>query len=160
MRKFIVLIAVIVMFSACAGVSQKIVHTDDGRAYKMEEVYSIGLFTPTYQWKRTSSCDVEVTHIQTTKHGSGYDSKTVKNCSYIGGGDGFTNDTTSPIGPALLQAGGTVGQGALIRQGLNDSGDSINNVNQQGQLQGQAQGQLQGVKVQGGCRGNCGGGPR
>jgi len=147
-------------------VSQKIVHTDDGRAYKLEEVYSIGLFTPTYQWKRTSACEVETTHIQTTKHGTGYESKSVKNCAYIGGGDGFTHDTASPVGPMLLQAGGTVGAGALIGDGLKDSGNSntVNNVNQQGQaqgqLQGQIQGQKQGVNVSGGCRGNCGGGPR
>lgn len=162
MSRFIVLIGVILLFGACAGVSQKIVHTDDGRAYKLEEVYSIGLFTPTYQWKRTSACEVEVTHVKSNDFGTGYDHKTVKNCAYIGGGDGFTNDTTSPVGPMILQAGGTVGAGALIGDGLKDSGNSntVNNVNQQGQSQGQIQGQKQGVNVSGGCRGNCGGGPR
>jgi len=171
MKRFIVLILVAFMFSACAGVSQKIVHTEDGRAYKMEEVYSVGLFTPTYQWKRTSACEVEVTRINApNSFGDGYDSKSVKNCSVIGSNDGFTHDTTSPVGPMLLQAGGTVGAGALIGDGIRDSSDTFNNTNQQGQLQGQAQGQFQiqkqgqiqgqkqGVKVQGGCRGNCGGG--
>lgn len=155
-----------IMLQGCTGATNKVVKSDNGQAYSLEEVYSIGLFTPTWQFRKASACDIKITRIKTTNHGTGYDSETVENCRVIGVDDGFAADTTSPVGPMLLQAGGTVGAGALIGDGIRDSSDNINNTNQQGQLQGQAQGQLQGqiqgqkqgVKVQGGCRGNCGGG--
>lgn len=145
MRKTIFFITVLLVFQGCAGVTERIIYSDSGQAYKMEEVYSIGLFTPTYQYKRASACAVEEKLIKTTKHGSGYMSKSITNCQVLGlNNDGFTNDTTSPVGPALLQAGATVGTGALIKEGLeNQPQDNISNSNQQGQIQGQKQYQRQ-----------------
>ena len=146
MKKVLLAIIGFVLLQGCAGQSQKIIHADNGVAYKMEEVYSIGLFTPTYQWKRTSQCETVVTRVNKTKHGKGYDSKSVKNCLPIRG-LGYSVDTASPVGPALMQAGATVSAGALIKDGLEDSGDNISNTNQQKQGQN--------VKVKGGCQGNC-----
>lgn len=146
----LVLVLVVFALQACSGVQKKIVHAEDGTSYKLEEVYSIGLFVPTYQWKRTSQCTTVVTHINSTKHGTGYDSKSVKDCKLIGvGTDGFTADTASPMGPALLSVGATVGAGALIKEGLQDSsvsggdGVTVNNSN---------------VNSNSNCVGNCGGG--
>lgn len=155
MKKVLLAIIAFALLQGCSGVSKKIIHADNGVAYKLEEVYSIGLFTPTYQWKRTSICKTEKKLINKTKHGKGYETVSiVEPCKVIGRRDGFSSDVASPVGPALMQVGSTVGAGALIQDGLKDSGDNISNTNQQ--KQGQIQGQAQGVIVRGGgCRGNC-----
>jgi len=133
-KKIAVAIAPLMLISACQGAPKNIIYSDDNKkAYQMEEVYSIGLFTPTYQWKRTSVCDVVINHTNSTPHGSGYDSRSVENCKPIGNNDGFTNDTATPVAPMLFQAGGNVAQGALIGEGLKDSGNNnavSNNINQ------------------------------
>lgn len=142
MKKVLLAFIGIVVLQGCSGVSQKIIHADNGMAYKMEEVYSVGLFTPTYQWKRTSVCETEKKLINNTKHGAGYEKiSIIEPCRVLGRGDGFSSDVASPVGPALLQAGATVGAGALIQDGLKDSGDNISNTNQQRQ--------------RGSCHGSC-----
>jgi hypothetical protein len=163
------LILALALLQGCAGSDLRYIMADDKKsAYKMEEIYSIGLFTPTYQYKRVSRCAVsQVKHDSGNtgkdgKYGSWTEDKISSQCVALGKGDGFSNDVASPVGPMLLQAGATAGSGALIGDGIRDSSDTINNTNSQsqGQGQGQAQGQiqLQGQKSGGGCRGNCGGG--
>jgi hypothetical protein len=151
MNKVYMIVLISLLYIGCTGAPVNIVFNDDGKtAYKMEEVYSIGLLTPTYQWKRTSLCAVEVTHIQSNDFGSGYDSKSVKDCAVIGKDDGFTNDIASPIGPSVLGASGTIGAGSLIGSGLRDSGsNSVNNATSSTS-----------TVINQNCRGNCGGGRR
>lgn len=172
MKRFLPLLLISFLFTGCAGVSQKIIHAEDGKSYKMEEVYSVGLFTPTWQYKKASECETVVEHVQPSQYafGDGYDTKSVKNCKVIGAAsDGFTADTTGPIGPALINGVSSIATGAIIADGIRDSNDTINNTNaqqqgqaqtqfqkqKQGQIQGQAQGQV-GIVKGGGCRGNCG----
>ena len=136
------IIGLFVFIIGCTGAPIKHVFLDGNqKAYQIEEVYDIGIFTPTIQYERVSSCDVVITHINTTKHGNGYDSKSVTNCVVLN--DEFKKDIASPIGPMLLQAGGVVGAGALIGDGIRDSSDNINNTNSQSQSQGQIQLQKQ-----------------
>lgn len=141
---FLIIGSLFIMLQGCVGATDKVVKSDSGQAYNLEEVYSIGLFTPTWQFRKASACDLKVTHINApNSFGDGYDSESVENCKVIGAGDGFTADTTSPVGPMLMQAAGTVGAGALIGDGIRDSSDTINNSNKQGQFQGQYQKQYQ-----------------
>jgi len=119
---------------------------DKTQAIQSEEYSSWGTFGPTYQLTKNELCDVKKTHKNSkNSFGSGYDSYEVTNCHVITTADGFVRELGTPTGPPFLQAGATAGAGALIGDGLkNQPTDSINNVNQQGQIQGQAQGQLQG----------------
>ena len=114
MKLFILLVITGLFFMGCHGAITTYV---DGK--KFEEIYSIGLFTPTYQYERVSDCKVE------TETG-----KTVEPCIVIAiGKGGLQKDITGPIAPMLMQVGGAVGAGALIGDGLKDSGDTtINNI--------------------------------
>ena len=142
-KKLFLVSTLTLLITSCTGAPVKHVFLDNNtKAYQIEEVYDIGIFTPTIQYERVTSCDVLITHINSTKHGSGYDSKSVTNCVPLS--DEFKKDIASPVGPMLLQAGGVVGAGALIGDGIRDSNDTINNTNQQGQFQCQFQKQNQG----------------
>ena len=141
-KKLFLVSTLTLLITSCTGAPVKHVFLDNNKAYQLEEVYSIGIFTPTYQYERVSTCDVVITHVNKTKHGTGYDSKSVENCVVLN--TDFKKDIATPVGPMILQAGGTVGAGALIGDGIRDSNDTINNTNQQGQFQGQFQKQNQG----------------
>lgn len=163
MKKFIVLFVAGLLFAGCYTKTNKhtLFNADKTEAYTLEEVKSVNLFAPTYQYQRAKVCNVKTTHVD-SKWSSGYDKHEAIDCKVMTKAQGWNKDLGTPTGPSLMQAGTGLGGAALIQDGLEDSGDSINNVNQQGQIQGQAQGQIQGqIGINsGGCRGNCGGGPR
>ena len=82
--KFFILIITGLFFIGCHGAVTKYV---DGK--KFEEIYSIGWFTPTYQYERVSNCKVD------TNTG-----KTVEPCTVIATGKGgLQKDLAGPIAP-------------------------------------------------------------
>ena len=146
MKRLIGTTLLFLFLTGCQGISQHIVHGEGGVSYKMEEVYSVGLFTPTWQYKRASECETVPAGIEESKWAleENYDLASVKNCKVIGAkGDGFTADTTGPVGPALISGVSSIATGAIIADGIRDSSDSVNSNNVQSQAQGQIQGQKQ-----------------
>ena len=140
-KKLFLVSTLTLLITSCSGAPIKDLFANDSIGYQVEEVYDIGIFTPTIQYEMISQCDVIITHINSTDFGSGYDSKSLTNCRPLPAG--FKKDIASPVGPMLLQAGGVVGAGALIGDGIRDSSDNINNTNSQSQSQGQIQLQKQ-----------------
>lgn len=156
MKKLVVLFLFSLLFAGCYTAIDKHVlfNADKTEAYELEEVKSVNLFAPTYQYQRAKACKVKKTHVNSeNSFGSGYDSYKAVDCQVMTKAMGWNKDLGTPTGPSIMQTGTGIGGAALIQEGLEDSSDSISNVNQQGQTQGQTQKQR--VKVRGGCRGNC-----
>lgn len=107
--KLLIIITIsVAMLAGCTGVNSNMTG-----GYKFEEVYGIGLFTPTYQYKKVSKCQV-------------VEGRTVEPCSPIG--KEFTLDMAGPAAPAVLSGASSVVTGAIISDGLSDSGTSVNTV--------------------------------
>ena len=108
MIKRLVVCLLILLIAGCAGVTSRMT---DG--YKFEEIWSVGLFTPTYQYKRVSQCQV-------------VEGRTVEPCVPIG--KGFTVDVSGPVAPAIISGASNVASGAIISDGLRDSDGTVNSI--------------------------------
>lgn len=116
--KLLILIAFVVgIIAGCTGVTNSM-----KGGYKFEEVYSIGLFTPTYQYKKVSKCKTEM---GVDKFGFPKE-KTVEPCSPIG--KEYSLDMSGPAAPGIISGASNVVTGAIIGEGLSDSGTSVRSI--------------------------------
>lgn len=140
------LIFSLALLQGCYTSSDKhtLFNSDKSEAYQLEEVKSVHLFAPTYQYQRAKACEVKATLIKSNSYSSGYTKYEAVNCKVMTTAGGWNKDLGTPTGPSLLQAGGGMGGAAIIADGIRDSEDNINNTNSQNQGQAQQQGQLQG----------------
>lgn len=126
---FFLILFSLVLLTGCVGASTKYV---DGA--KIEEVWSVGVFTPTVQMTRMSKCVVKEIHHPPApnSYGDGWtETKTTEPCQVIGTNkDGFMNSTAGPIAPVLMNGATTVGAAGIINDGLRNQnvspGDNIN----------------------------------
>lgn len=161
MKKMLFVFLALVVFlllQGCYTIADKhlLFNADKTKAYTLEEVSSVKFFAPTYQYQRAKACDVKATLVKSSDFGSGYTKYEATDCKVMTKAMGWNKDLGTPTGPSIMQTGTGIAGAAIIADGIKDSGDSnsINNVNQQGQVQVQ---ELTGGGS-GGCRGNCGGG--
>ena len=128
--KILILLITIAFLSGCIGSRTTMVE-----GAKVEEVWSIGLFTPTVQMVRMSKCVVEEVKHDGGPHGTPWTEKVTREpCQTIGTPkDGFIQNSAGPVGPPLLGAAATVGGAIIINDGLRNQnvspGDNITNNN-------------------------------
>ncbi len=128
------------------GAPKHIVWTDDKTAaYQLEEVKSVNLFAPTYQFQRAFSCDVKETPVKSNEYGSGYTKHEAINCDKpMTKAQGWNKDLGTPTGPTIMRTGTGIGGAAIIADGLKSQpADNVNINNKNSQKQGQLQGQSQ-----------------
>ena len=145
MKKLILTVAAISL-AGCASlsdkgaISQSSYTMPDGQTVTFVRIKRINFFTPSTEEKMTFTSP-EVGGFNTVM-------------------PNLDQNYQNGMGPAVvsgaIQAGATIGGAYLLKEGLADSGDTINNGSSsaskqaQGQLQGQLQGQFQGQKMSAG----------
>ena len=144
--KKVTLALMIVSLTSCVGLSTNLIKAPNGKVIKIEQAYSIGIFTPTIQLSRFSNCDAkEVVHSSVGGEGSWTETVAVNCVPVVLSDNTISKDTSTPLAQSLIGAAGNVGAGVFIGEGLKDSNNSVNSNASSS------------TTINQNCRGNCGG---